>query len=66
MQKPNQQHPSKNEFIDALNNESLVLTGYGIHAHLSPLDIQDFYAKYQQSQQPLRKYAQLILRSRGA
>ncbi len=53
---------TQSDFVAALGDEILILTGYGIHAHLSPLAISDCYSKYQQSQLPLRAYAESVLK----
>ncbi|HFD12617.1 MAG TPA: hypothetical protein ENJ32_09140 [Crenotrichaceae bacterium] len=53
--------PTQKDFVMALSEEILVLTGYGVHAYLSPHDISDCYSKFSQSTIPLRTYAQSVI-----
>jgi len=53
---------TRNDFVSALSDELLALTGYGIHAYLSPIDIRDRYLTYRQSPMPMNSYAQAIIK----
>ncbi len=64
MKKQTQQNRSKTDFIDALNNESLIRTGYGVHAHYSPVALQHYYVSYQNADMSLRDYAQSLMKNR--
>jgi hypothetical protein len=51
-------------FIEALSDEFINQTGFGIYAHITPLDVHHVYKEYQQHQEaPIRHFARDYVRS---
>ena len=53
-------------FIETLSDESTLMTGYGIYAHLSPLNIDRLFNEFINQSLPVRKFAKRYLRTIGA
>jgi len=53
-------------FIETLSDESTLITGYGIYAHLSPLNIEQLFNEFINQSLPVRKFAKRYLRTIGA
>lgn len=50
-------------FIEALSDEFINQTGFGMYAHITPLDVHDVYQEFQQHQAPIRSFARDYVRS---
>ena len=57
---------SRTSFIETLSDESTLMTGYGIYAHLSPLNIERLFNEFINQSLPARKFAKHYLRTIGA
>lgn len=51
------------QFIDALSDEFLKQTGFGIYAHITPLDVHNVYEEFQQNQVPIHNFTHNYVRS---
>ncbi len=50
-------------FIEALSDEFINQTGFGIYAHITPLDVHHVYQEFQQHQAPIRNFAREYVRA---
>lgn len=50
-------------FIEALSDEFINQTGFGIYAHIAPLDVHHAYQEFQQHKAPIRHFARDYVRS---
>jgi len=57
---------SRSFFIETLSDESTVMTGYGIYAHLSPLNIERLFNEFINQSLPARIFAKRYLRTIGS
>lgn len=48
---------TRSSFIETLSDESTLMTGYGIYAHLSPLTIERLFNEFINQSLPARKFA---------
>ena len=53
-------------FIETLSDESTLMTGYGIHAHLSPLNIERLFNEFINQSLPVRVFVKHYLRTIGS
>ncbi|MEI7795241.1 MAG: hypothetical protein WCI06_01245 [Methylococcaceae bacterium] len=51
------------QFMDALSDEFLKQTGFGIYAHITPLDVNSAYQEFQQHQMPIHHFAHNYVRA---
>lgn len=50
-------------FIEALSDEFITQTGFGIYAHITPLDVHHVYQEFQQQKPPIRTFAREYVRA---
>ena len=50
-------------FIEALSDEFINQTGFGLYAHITPLDVHHVYKDFQQKQAPIRNFTREYVRS---
>ena len=50
-------------FIEALSDEFINQTGFGIYAHITPLDVHHVYEEFQQHKAPIRSFARQYVRT---
>lgn len=56
-------HSLWEQFVDALSDEFLKQTGFGIYAHVTPLDVNSAYQEFKQRQVPIDDFAHHYVRS---
>jgi hypothetical protein len=54
--------PSWTVFIDILSDEFTAKTGFGIYAHITPVDADQAYRQYQLRNAPMRLFAREYVR----
>jgi len=52
-------------FIETLSDEFTEKTGFGVYAHITPIDINNAYEQYQQHNAPMRLFAREYVRHHG-
>lgn len=50
-------------FIETLSDEFTARTGFGVYAHITPVDVGQAYQQYQQRNAPMRLFARDYVRS---
>jgi hypothetical protein len=50
-------------FIEILSDEFTAKTGFGVYAHITPVDINLAYRQYQQRESPMRLFAREYVRA---
>ncbi len=50
-------------FLETLSDEFINQTGFGIYAHISPLDVHHVYAEFQKNEEPIDHFARDYVRS---
>ena len=50
-------------FLETLSDEFINQTGFGIYAHITPLDVHRVYREFQQNKSPLNHFARDYVRS---
>ena len=51
------------QFMDALSDEFIKQTGFGIYAHITPLDVNNAYQKFKQNQVSIHHFAHNYVRA---
>jgi hypothetical protein len=51
------------QFIDALSYEFLRQTGFGVYAHITPLDVNSAYQEFKQHQVPINHFTHSYVRA---
>jgi hypothetical protein len=54
--------PSWTVFIDILSDEFTAKTGFGVYAHITPVDADQAYRQYQLRNAPMRLFAREYVR----
>lgn len=49
-------------FIEILSDEFTARTGYGVYAHITPVDVDQAYRQYQLHNAPMRLFAREYVR----
>jgi len=50
-------------FIEILSDEFTAKTGFGVYAHITPVDVDQAYRQYQQRNAPMRLFVREYVRS---
>jgi hypothetical protein len=50
-------------FIEILSDEFTARTGYGVYAHITPVDVNQAYQQYQLRNAPMRLFVREYVRS---
>lgn len=50
-------------FIEILSDEFTAKTGFGVYAHITPVDVDQAYQQYQLRKTPMRMFAREFVRS---
>ncbi len=50
-------------FIETLSDEFTARTGFGVYAHITPVDVDQAYQEYQQRNAPMRLFARDYVRT---
>ncbi|MDP3878228.1 MAG: hypothetical protein Q8Q50_14725 [Methylobacter sp.] len=62
-QNTNTADPSWTIFIETLSDEFTARTGFGVYAHITPVDVDQAYQEYQQRNAPMRLFARDYVRT---
>ncbi|MGZ4994975.1 MAG: hypothetical protein ACXWE9_06100 [Methylobacter sp.] len=49
-------------FIEILSDEFTARTGFGVYAHITPIDVDQAYRQYQQRNAPMRLFVREYVR----
>lgn len=49
-------------FIEILSDEFTAKTGFGVYAHITPIDVDRAFQQYQQRNAPMRSFAREYVR----
>ncbi|WP_333876211.1 hypothetical protein [Methylobacter sp.] len=61
-QNPNTADLSWTVFIEILSDEFTAKTGFGVYAHITPVDVDQAYQQYQQRNAPMRLFVREYVR----
>ena len=61
-QNPNTADLSWTVFIEILSDEFTAKTGFGVYAHITPVDVDQAYQQYQQRDAPMRLFVREYVR----
>ncbi len=50
------------DFIEALSDEFIRQTDFGLYTHITPLDVRQVYKDFQQKQTPIRRFTREYVR----
>lgn len=61
-QNTNTEYSSWSMFIEILSDEFTAKTGFGVYAHITPVDVNEVYQQYQLRNAPVRLFVREYVR----